>query len=415
MNNLKNEISELILLCGSIENEEVKDLISGLKEEHFTSNENKEIFNNISNMILANNDINLITLNSQKWSNRKHVMNLISGILEDLTLALDYKLLAKEIIDYKIKRQILEQLTLIAKEVSNVSVDELEDKLSKLENEIRTQSMSEYETYEELLERAEKDFHTPNVDKKTYKTGLNNLDELIKIRNGNTYVIGAKTGFGKSSFVQALSIELAKKGLKGHIFSLEMSAIDMLKKQISNITKIPFEMLDTDKKYRDKIVNEQGAKAYEFLKRKEQVLHINDNFDLHISDIKRQSRELKKNNNLDFLVVDQISLIRNEHRDERMKLKETSWQLRKLAKELDIPIFVLTQLNRGAELGTPTLDNIAESSAVAFDTSAIMLLDGEREENTIKVHVVKNRFGKCETIAFTKNWDICTIKESELL
>jgi replicative DNA helicase len=90
-----------------------------------------------------------------------------------------------------------------------------------------------------------------------------------------------------------------------------------------------------------------------------------------------------------------------------------SWEFRKLAHELQIPIIILCQLTRGSETETPGIHHIAESSDLGRDASGVILLSSDRNDSEaeLEVSVVKNRHGKNGRISYVKEFDKSRIFE----
>ena len=136
-----------------------------------------------------------------------------------------------------------------------------------------------------------------------------------------------------------------------------------------------------------------------------------------VSDISARARRLDREQTLSLLVVDYIQLIQGRQEVERreQQVADISRSLKLLAKDLDIPVIALSQLNRGPEIRPnkrPQLADLRESGAIEQDADVVMLLYREEyynpeteRKNICEIDVAKNRTGP------TKRVDLAFIKE----
>lgn len=136
---------------------------------------------------------------------------------------------------------------------------------------------------------------------------------------------------------------------------------------------------------------------------------INDEVNLNILEIRSKVRKLKKEKNIELLIIDYIQLIQGTKKDSRyQEISEISRALKLLAKELDITIIAISQLSRNVEnrqVKRPILSDLKESGSLEQDADIVMFLyredyynPGTERKNITDVIIAKNRNGKVDTV-----------------
>ena len=238
----------------------------------------------------------------------------------------------------------------------------------------------------------ERDFNALN-------TGFSKLDNTTGgLEGGDVIVIGARPGVGKSAFVTQLMRQMASGGKKIGLFNLEMSESQIYERLVSaegglNLTRIRravkflgdeekcFERANTELEKLE-IVITNGTKA--------------------ISDIRHESRH----QDYDCIIIDYLQLIRSDVRygNRASEVGAISKAIKGLAMELNIPIILLSQLNRVSEVRDtkePSMSELRESGDIEQDASIIILmwnLDDKHIRKGLKVD--KNRQGMLDKIVY---------------
>lgn len=228
------------------------------------------------------------------------------------------------------------------------------------------------------------------------KVGLPNLDDMIGgLEGGDIIVIGARPAVGKSALVTQITTNLAEQGKKIGFYNLEMSDKQMYERFVASqsglgLTRIRravkflgdeekrFKMANNALTERSNIVISTGAKT--------------------VSEIRAESRHM----GFDVIVIDYLQLIRSDtfYRGNRVaEVGAISKAIKALAMELNIPIILLSQLNRaseGRETREPSMSELRESGDIEQDASVIILLWNMSEEDRSKkgCKVEKNRQGE---------------------
>lgn len=256
----------------------------------------------------------------------------------------------------------------------------------------------------------------PDLDKIT--TGLHE-DELI--------ILAARPGVGKTAFALNVAQNIATKTDKTvAIFSLEMSAESLVNRMLCAEGSIDANHLRTgnlDESEWQNLVVAMGSLS-------KASIYIDDTAGIKMSEIRAKCRRLEKETgNLGMIVVDYLQLIEGNNKENRQQeVSDISRQLKKLAKELHVPVIALSQLSRGVEQRQdkrPVLSDIRESGSIEQDADIVAFLyrdDYYRDENEdddddvdednqnvgeVEVILEKNRSGARGTIKllFVKSYN----------
>lgn len=213
------------------------------------------------------------------------------------------------------------------------------------------------------------------------KTGIKELDE----RNGGFYdgqmiVVGARPSVGKSAFMGQLAMNIARSGKKVGIISLEMSNNEIAGRLAAIDTNIDFQSI-----YRGLITDERMQATFF-----DKISKSTANLPIYISsatkvnpmDIRAKADKLKDREGLDILFIDYLQLISAEQSGNKTRenvVSEISRSCKIMAKELNIPVVILCQLNRAStqrsgEARYPNLSDLRESGAIEQDADVVMFI-----------------------------------------
>ncbi len=195
-------------------------------------------------------------------------------------------------------------------------------------------------------------------------TGFADLDEVTNgLHPGQMIIIAARPGVGKSTlgldFARSCSI---KHGMTSVIFSLEMSRTEIVMRMLSAEAKIRL----TDMRGGRMSDDDWTRLARRMSEISEAPLFIDDSPNLTMMEIRAKARRLKQRHDLKLIVVDYMQLMTSGKRVEsrQQEVSEFSRQLKLLAKELEVPVVAISQLNRGPEQRNdkrPMLADLRES------------------------------------------------------
>lgn len=208
-------------------------------------------------------------------------------------------------------------------------------------------------------------------------TGFVELDEVTNgLHPGQMIVIAARPGMGKSTlgldFLRSCSI---KNRMASVIFSLEMSKSEIVMRLLSAEAKIKLADMRSGRMSDD----DWTRLARRMSEISEAPLYIDDSPNLMMMEIRAKARRLKQKANLSLIVIDYLQLMTSGKKVEsrQQEVSEFSRQLKLLAKELEVPVVAMSQLNRGPEQRTdkkPMLSDLRESGAIEQDADMVILL-----------------------------------------
>jgi replicative DNA helicase len=222
-------------------------------------------------------------------------------------------------------------------------------------------------------------------------TGYSDLDGLTNgFKPGEMIVLAARPSVGKTSLamnmVENIAFSPKYKEIPKHalVFSLEMSATSLAMRLICGRARV--NMNDLRKGF---VPRNQAEKLYQTSKEFQGAsLWVDDTSGLSINQIRAKARRLKMRNKLDFVVVDYLQLISTESRvlSRENQISEISRGLKAMAKELSVPVLVLSQLNRDSEKERrdPRLSDLRESGAIEQDADVVMLLGKHRKGEDVR-------------------------------
>ncbi|HJE21359.1 MAG TPA: replicative DNA helicase [Bifidobacterium pullorum] len=238
-------------------------------------------------------------------------------------------------------------------------------------------------------------------------TGFRDIDDVTQgLQPGQMIVVAGRPAMGKSTlgidFARAASLH---HGLTSIVFSLEMSKTELAQRIISAETDIPLVAL----RRADDITPERWNTLNKFWNRMQNApLFIDDSPNMSLMEIRAKCRRLKQTNDLKLVVIDYLQLMTSGKRVEsrQQEVSEFSRALKLLAKELEVPVVALSQLNRGPEMRNdkkPQLSDLRESGSIEQDADVVFLVhrpdfyDKEDRPGEADIIMAKHRNGPTDT------------------
>jgi replicative DNA helicase len=239
-------------------------------------------------------------------------------------------------------------------------------------------------------------------------TGFADLDDVTNgLHAGQMIIVAARPGIGKSTlgldFARSASV---KHGLTSAVFSLEMSRTEIVMRMLSAEAKIRL----ADMRAGTMTDDDWTRLARRMSEISEAPLFIDDSPNMTIMEIRAKARRLKQRHDLRLIILDYMQLMTSGKKVEsrQQEVSEFSRQLKLLAKELEIPLVAMSQLNRGPEQRTdkkPQLSDLRESGSLEQDADMVMLINRpdafERDDpraGEADIILAKHRNGPTATI-----------------
>lgn len=230
-------------------------------------------------------------------------------------------------------------------------------------------------------------------------------DFLGGFRPGALYIIGARPAVGKSVVAVNMAYELAGEGAVS-FHSLEMSKREIMNRLFASVCNVSMDHLEnrtlTDLDWR-RIAEKQNELS--------RPIAIADKSGQTLVDVRAFARQVGKKQKLAAIVVDYLQLMQDTERGRNRYESVTAISngLKILARDLEVPVIALAQLNRGIEGrkdSAPGLHDLRDSGAIEQDADVVILLnrersqtDGEDERTKMVLHIAKNRHGKTGHVA----------------
>ena len=240
------------------------------------------------------------------------------------------------------------------------------------------------------------------------RTGFKNLDYMLTgLHGGELIVIAARPGMGKTAFVLNIAHHIAIREKTGvAIFNLEMTAEQL----VTRIMAVD-SMVESGHMKTGDINDTEWGKLLESTQNLNTApLYIDDNSSITIAELRTKCRKLKQTKDIGLIVIDYLQLMNSTGKVESRQLfiADVSRALKSLAKELNVPIIALSQLNRAVDTRTdhrPTLADLRESGAIEQDADVVMFIYRDDEYNkesekpgVAEIIVAKQRNGSTGTV-----------------
>jgi replicative DNA helicase len=208
-------------------------------------------------------------------------------------------------------------------------------------------------------------------------TGFTDLDHLTNgLHAGQMVIIAARPGVGKSTLALDIARNASvKHGLSSVIFSLEMSKSEITMRLLSAEASVKLAQMRSGRM--------QDNDWQKIVRRMSEIsdapLFIDDSPNMTMMEIRAKARRLKQRHDLKLIVLDYLQLMTSGKKVEsrQQEVSEFSRQMKLLAKELEVPVIAISQLNRGPEQRTdkrPMLSDLRESGSLEQDADMVILV-----------------------------------------
>ena len=209
-------------------------------------------------------------------------------------------------------------------------------------------------------------------------TGFRDVDTLLSgLQRGNLIVVAARPGVGKSSFVTNLARNVAVDSRVGvAMFSLEMSRWEIGMRLLCGDARVPW-----DRVRAGRVGPEDWSRIVEAAETLHDApLYIVDSGSVTIVDIRAKARRMRQQQNLGLVIVDYLQLMSHPGRVEnrQQEIAEISRSLKLLAKELDIPVIAVSQLNRQVENRSDKRPQLSDLRECVTGDTRVALADGRQ-------------------------------------
>ncbi len=215
-------------------------------------------------------------------------------------------------------------------------------------------------------------------------TGFRDLDALtMGFHKGDMIVLAARPSMGKTSLAMNIAENIALGEVSDHqarpvaIFSLEMSREQLVMRMLCSQARVPSR--DISKGFIDNRVHSELVGAADRLSRA--PIFLDDTAGLDIAQLRGRARQLRKKHAIEFIIIDYLQMLRSHlgrSESRQQEIADVSNNIKAMAKELRVPVLVLSQLNRSPEIrdrsGKPRLSDLRDSGSIEQDADVVGLL-----------------------------------------
>lgn len=415
------EAEQAVLGCILIDVQAQADILGIMKEEDFYSQAHRDIFSSMIKIYQKSIPVDFVTLLDQLEKDK--ILDKVGGIEYITTLtnivpsAVNFKYYCDIVKSDSTRRKLIESGQKIIQDA--------------YENEDKDKSLQFAE--KEIFDIAEKQERSalehvgkPNgaikhvIDKfdaiakdptslKGISTGFKEFDRVTNgLQNSDLILLAARPGVGKTSFAMNVIVHAATTlNKKCAVFSLEMSKEQLIQRAICSLAKVSM-----TKALNGSMDGEEWKRIWAATKKLEQSgLYVDDSSLTTPADILTKCRRLKAKEDVDLIMIDYIQLMSsgNNKRDmnRQNEVSEISRNLKITAKELNVPIIVLSQLSRSVESRSenghrPMLSDLRDSGAIEQDADIVLFLYNPEKYNdvaqddepgTVELIIAKHRNG----------------------
>ncbi|MCL2586746.1 MAG: replicative DNA helicase [Firmicutes bacterium] len=391
------EAEQGILGCVIVDNEGTLDAFSKLSVEDFYSPSHKTIYTAMREIYDNGSPIDFVTLVAKLDGAGKldgvGGISYITNIVDIVPSSANFRYYLAILEEKRTRRklinaagQIIETshvepsaqaaLQIAEKEIFNISKDDDRKELSHIKSVLP-----------EVINKLDI-IHRDPMAIRGLKTGFFGLDNITNgLQRSDLIILAARPSVGKTALGLNMCMNAALKyGAKVAVFSLEMSKEQMTTRVVCSVAKVSL-----SRAMKGNLEAEEWKRIWEANALLAQAnIHFDDNSMITPAEILRKCMKIKRESGLDLVMIDYLGLMSsaNSRRESRqVEVADNSRMMKIMAKELDIPVLLLSQLNRGIEArqgveGKPRLSDLRESGAIEQDADIVMFIHKEKNDET---------------------------------
>ena len=366
----------------------IVDVSDILTKEDFYSAQNAILYENMIELFKEGMAVDLITLNNRL--REKNIpedvagMSYIADIIAAVPTSANAKYYAKIVADKAVLRRMIKMCEDVEKDCY-LDTDDVDGLLETAESGIykivqQRNGANDFASIDSIvldvidqIEAASRQ----NTRVTGVPTGFIDLDNMLTGLHGSELIlVAARPAMGKTAFVLNIAHHVAvKKRIPVAIFSLEMSKEQLVTRMIALDSLVNSQKIQTGQ-----LVDDEWDKIMESTEViTDAPIFVDDNSAITVADLRSKCRKLKQNNDLGLIIIDYLQLMStNKHVESRQQfISDTSRALKVLARELNVPVITLSQLNRAVDSRPdhkPVLADLRESGAIEQDADVVMFI-----------------------------------------
>jgi replicative DNA helicase len=382
------DLEEAVLGAMMLEQYAINKVIDILQPEMFYKQSHQHIYAAIKSLFGKSEPVDILTVNQEL--SKEGVLDIVGGsyyimqLTNRIASGANIEFHARIIQQKFIQRELIRISSDIIKDAFDETTDVL-DLLDKAEtnlfevaeNNLRRSAANMEDVVKEAIhnieEAAKQEGNISGIP-----SGFHKLDHLTSgWQPSDLIILAARPGMGKTAFVLSLARNIAVDYSRSvALFSLEMSAVQLVTRLISSETEI-----SGDKLKKGNLNSAEWAQLNERIGNlNDAKLFIDDTPALTIFELRAKSRRLKSQHDIQMIIIDYLQLMSagSDKGNREQEISTISRSLKALAKELSVPIITLSQLNRSVETRggskRPQLSDLRESGAIEQDADMVCFL-----------------------------------------
>ena len=402
-----------------LDNESINLVTEILTTSNFYKTSHQYIFDTIINLYNKHNAVDLVILKDEL--KKQSLLEKVGGaeylmeLEESVPIASNVEYYAKIVREKTIKRDLIAATAKIQQEAYNDSLesDELLDIAEKEIFDITQRKFSSptiklfnilHDTFDHISNLHDREGRLTGL-----ATGFRDLNDITSgLQKSELIVIAARPSMGKSCLVLNIAEHVGTKEKKPTlIFSMEMSAQQVAQNMLCSTAKIDAHLLRTGKLGDDQFSNLSLAMG----DLSESEIFIDDTPGLGLLELRAKARRLKLQHGIQLIIIDYLQLMEARRAENRQQeISSISRGLKALARELEVPVIAVSQLNRSVEMReghTPRMSDLRESGSIEQDADVIILLhredyyDPTKKPGEVDLNIAKQRNGPTGKITLT--------------
>ena len=394
-----------------------------LKEEAFYQGAHRHIFRAILDLYDRNEPVDYITLTDllSRWGNLEAAGGAvyITGLTDGVPTAAHAEHYARIVKEKQILRNLIRTSTNIIsrsyaeEEGADRLLDEAERTIFELSQERQRGSVMRirdviHDAMEVVENLSKHETHITGVP-----TGYQKLDEMTSgLHAGELVILAARPSMGKTALALNIAAHVTLEAkIPVAVFSLEMSAEALVTRILCSEARVDIQAVRTGRL----VEGDLGHLSMSAGRLFDAPLFIDESPSISVLEMRSKARRLKSEQNIGLIIVDYIQMMESTGRSDnrQQEIASISRSLKALAKELHLPVLVLSQLSRATEARgdrRPLLSDLRESGAIEQDADLVAFIYREayyekdkRDDKTSEIIIAKQRNGPTGTIKLIFN------------